>query len=75
MGHWSKHMQAIIHYRTLSGKLHNNLENASHVYIVEAKEGEKTAYGICDLYKQELEHSSSQSIYIFHFQQRKFYYS
>lgn len=68
-------MQAYIHYRKLSGPLSSNLENASHVYIVESREGEKTVYGICDLYKQELELQAGKEIYILHFQQRKFYYN
>lgn len=66
-------MQSIIQYRSLWGSTKSNLENASQVYIVEERENEKTVYGIADLYKQELE--SGQLLYIFMFEQRKFYYN
>jgi hypothetical protein len=72
MGYWSKKFQSFIQYRSLSGSLTSNLDNASHVFISEQKEGEKCVYGISDLYKQELD--NGKSLYIFHFQQRKFFY-
>jgi len=51
-GYWSKKMQALIQYRSLSGPIDELLEHASHVLVTEKQEGEKVAYGISDLYKQ-----------------------
>jgi hypothetical protein len=36
-GHWSKKSQSFIQYRSLSGPLVNNLDNASHVLIREER--------------------------------------
>lgn len=43
-GHWSKRFRAKVQYRVLKGKIADNLENASHVYIVYLKEGQNTVH-------------------------------
>lgn len=54
-GHWSKKFRSKVQYRVLRGDIEANLEKASHVHIIEKKQGQNPAHDIVDFFKEENE--------------------
>ena len=63
-GHWSPRVKALLQYSFIRGPIDQNLEKASHVYVIENKPGKNTSYAIVDFCATEYEGST---LYFFYF--------